>query len=137
MQTITAQKTIAPRRSLLRTALTFDAGVTALNGAAYLALAGPLHDLLGLSETLLRGAGAFLLVYALAVGLLAARPRPPRAGVLAVVAANAIWAADSVVAALAGWGDPTAAGTVWMVLQAVVVAGFAALQLAGLARTEQ
>jgi len=137
MQTITAQKTIAPRRSLLRTALTLDAGVTAANGAAYLALADPLHDVLGLSEALLRGAGAFLLVYALAVGLLAARPRPPRAGVLAVVAANAIWAADSVVAALAGWGDPTAAGAVWMVLQAVVVAGFAALQLAGLARTEQ
>ena len=137
MQTIPAQKTIVPRRSLLRTALTLDAGVTALNGAAYLALAGPLHDLLGLSEALLRGAGGFLLVYALAVGLLAARPRPPRAGVLAVVAANAIWAADSVVAALAGWGDPTVAGTVWMVLQAVVVAGFAALQLAGLARAEQ
>ena len=137
MQTITAQKTIAPRRSLLRTALTLDAGVTALNGAAYLALAGPLHDVLGLPEALLRGAGGFLLVYALAVGLLAARPRPPRAGVLAVVAANAIWAADSVVAALAGWGDPTAAGTVWIVLQAIVVAGFAALQLAGLARTEQ
>jgi hypothetical protein len=137
MQTITAQKTIAPRRPLLRTALALDAGVTALNGAAYLALAGPLHDVLGLSEALLRGAGGFLLVYALAVGLLATRPRPPRAGVLAVVAANAIWAADSVVAALAGWGDPTAAGTVWMVLQAIVVAGFAALQLAGLARTEQ
>ena len=137
MQTIPAQKTIVPRPSLLRTALTLDAGVTALNGAAYLALAGPLHDLLGLSEALLRGAGGFLLVYALAVGLLAARPRPPRAGVLAVVAVNAIWAADSVVAALAGWGDPTVAGTVWMVLQAVVVAGFAALQLAGLARAEQ
>jgi len=137
MQTITAPTTIAPRRSLLRTALTLDAGVTAANGAAYLALAGPLHDLLGLSETLLRGAGAFLLVYALAVGLLAARPRPPRAGVLAVIAANALWAADSVVAALAGWGDPTTAGAVWLVLQAVVVAGFAALQVAGLARTEQ
>ena len=64
MQTITARKTIAPRRSLLRTALTLDAGVTAANGAAYLALAGPLHDLLGLSEAVLRGAGVFLLVYA-------------------------------------------------------------------------
>ncbi|MET0161737.1 MAG: hypothetical protein ABW204_03705, partial [Microbacteriaceae bacterium] len=83
MQTITAQKTIAPQRSLLRTALTLDAGVTAANGAAYLALAGPLGDLLGLSETVLRGAGAFLLVYALAVGLflvlevLWCRPFPP------------------------------------------------------------
>jgi len=136
MQTITAQKTIAPQRSLLRTALTLDAGVTAANGAAYLALAGPLGDLLGLSETVLRGAGAFLLVYALAVGALASRPRPARAAVVAVIAGNAIWAIDSVVAALAGWGDPTTAGTVWMVLQALVVAGFAALQLAGLKRAE-
>jgi hypothetical protein len=136
MQTITAQKTIAPQRSLLRTALTLDAGVTAANGAAYLALAGPLGDLLGLSETVLRGAGAFLLVYALAVGVLASRPRPARAAVVAVIAGNALWAVDSVVAALAGWGDPTTAGTVWIVLQALVVAGFAALQLAGLKRAE-
>jgi hypothetical protein len=136
MQTITAQKTTAPQRSLLRTALTLDAGVTALNGVAYLALAGPLHDLLGLSEPLLRGAGAFLLVYALAVAVLAAKPHPARGAVLAVVAANAIWAVDSVVAVLAGWGEPTTAGTVWMLLQAIVVAGFAALQLAGLERTE-
>jgi len=136
MQTITAQKTIAPQRSLLRTALTLDAGVTAVNGVAYLALAGPLGDLLGLSETVLRGAGAFLLVYALAVGVLASRPRPAKAAVVAVIAGNAIWAVDSVVAALAGWGDPTTAGTVWMVLQALVVAGFAALQLTGLKRAE-
>jgi hypothetical protein len=136
MQTITAPRTIAPQRPLLRTALTLDAGVTAANGLAYLALAGPLHDLLGLSETVLRGAGAFLLVYALAVGVLAARPAPAKAAVVAVIAGNAIWAIDSVVAALAGWGDPTTAGAVWMVLQAIVVAGFAALQLAGLKRAE-
>jgi hypothetical protein len=135
MQTITA-RTTAPQRSLLRTALTLDAGVTAANGAAYLALAGPLHELLGLSEGLLRGAGAFLLVYAAAVALLAARSRPARPAVLAIVAVNAVWALDSVVAAGAGWGDPTTAGTVWMVLQALVVAGFAALQLAGLRRAE-
>jgi hypothetical protein len=134
MQTITAPKTIAPQRLLLRTALTLDAGVTAANGLAYLAFAGPLHDLLGLSESVLRGAGAFLLVYAL--GVLAARPAPAKAAVVAVIAGNAIWAIDSVVAALAGWGDPTTAGAVWMVLQAIVVAGFAALQLAGLKRAE-
>ena len=136
MQTITARKTFAPRRTLLRTALQLDAGVTAANGAAYLALAGPLHDLLGFSEAVLRGAGLFLLVYAAAVALLAAAPRPARAAVLAVVAGNALWALDSVVVAGAGWGDPTTAGTVWLVLQALVVAGFAALQLAGLKRAE-
>ncbi len=131
MQTITASKTVAPRRTLLRTALQLDAGVTAVNGAAYLALAGPLHDLLGFSEGLLRGAGVFLLLYAAAVAVLAAAPRPARGAVLAVVAGNAIWALDSVIAAGAGWGDPTTAGTVWLVLQGLVVAGFAALQLAG------
>jgi hypothetical protein len=136
MQTITARKTFAPRRTLLRTALQVDAGVTAANGAAYLALAGPLHDLLGFSEAVLRGAGLFLLVYAAAVALLAAAPRPARAAVLAIVAGNALWALDSVVAAGAGWGDPTTAGTVWLVLQALVVAGFAAVQLAGLKRAE-
>ena len=136
MQTITARKTFAPRRTLLRTALQLDAGVTAANGAAYLALAGPLHDLLGFPEAVLRGAGLFLLVYAAAVALLAATPRPARAAVLAVVAGNALWALDSVVAAGAGWGDPTTAGTVWLVLQALVVAGFAALQVAGLKRAE-
>ena len=136
MQTITASKTAAPRRSLLRTALQLDAGVTAVNGAAYLVLAGPLHDLLGFSADVLRGAGVFLLAYAAAVAALAAAPRPARGAVLAVVAGNAIWALDSVVAAGAGWGDPTTTGTVWLVLQALVVAGFAVLQLAGLKRAE-
>ena len=136
MQTITADHTVTPRRTLLRTALRLDAGVTALNGAAYLALAGPLHDLLGFSEGLLRGAGAFLLVYAAAVTVLAAAQRPARGAVLAVIAGNLVWAVDSVVAAGAGWGDPTTAGTVWLILQALVVAGFAALQLAGLKRLE-
>ena len=136
MQTITADETVASRRTLVRTALQLDAGVTALNGAAYLALAGPLHDLLGFSQGLLRAAGVFMLVYAAAVALLAAAPRPARAAVLAVVAGNAIWALASVVAAGAGWGDPTTAGTVWLVLQALVVAGFAALQLVAVERAE-
>jgi hypothetical protein len=32
--------------------------------------------------------------------------------------------------AIAGWGSPETAGTVWIVLQALVVAGFAELQVA-------
>jgi hypothetical protein len=36
--------------------------------------------------------------------------------------------------AIAGWGDPTTAGTVWILMQAVVVAAFAELQLTGLRR---
>lgn len=120
----------APPRPLLRLALTADAVVTGVNGAAYVVLAGPLGDLFGVEAALLRGIGAFLLAYAAVVALVAARPA--RAAVLAVVAGNAVWALDSLVAAAAGWGDPAAAGTVWLVLQALVVAGFAVAQYAGL-----
>lgn len=123
---------VAGRRSLLRTALTLDAAVTGANGLAYLAAAGPLSDLLGYSPSLLRGVGAFLLVFTAVVALTAMRPA--RGAVRAIVATNAAWAAGSVVAALAGWGSPDTAGTVWVVLQAVVVAAFAELQLMGLRR---
>jgi hypothetical protein len=121
-------------RPLLRLALKLDAIVTGANGAAYLIAAGPLGDLLGLSPALLRGTGAFLLAFAAVVWLTATRPSIPRAAVYAIIAANAIWALDSVVAAVAGWGTPDTVGTVWIMLQAIVVAAFAELQLVGLRR---
>ena len=119
----------ASERSLLRVALKLDAVVTGANGAAYLALAGPLSDLLGLEAALLRAVGAFLLVFAAASG-----SPGTRGAVQAIIVANVVWAAGSIVAAIAGWGSPETVGTVWMVLQAVVVAGFAELQLTGLRR---
>jgi hypothetical protein len=120
--------------SLLRLALRLDAVVTGLNGAAYLAGAALLDDLLGLSPGLLRGAGAFLLVYAAAVWSVGSGRRISPVGVEAVIAANVLWAIGSVVAVATGFGSPTTAGAVWLVLQAAVVAGFAALQAAGLRR---
>jgi hypothetical protein len=122
------------RTSLLRAVLKLDAIVTGANGAAYLIAAGPLGDLLGLSPALLRGTGAFLLAFAAAVYLTGTRPSIPRPAVYAIVAANAVWAVDSIVAASAGWGSPSTAGSVWIVMQALVVAGFAVLQLTGLRR---
>ncbi len=117
---------------LLRQALRLDSVVTAANGAAYLLLAQPLAGPLGLSTGLLRGAGGFLLVFAAGVWLVASRPRT--AAVEAVVAANLVWSAGSVGAALAGFGSPSTLGATWMVLQAAVVAAFAALQVVGLRR---
>ena len=134
MTDITSPITTARPRPLLRTALKLDAVVTGANGAAYLAAAAPLSDLLGLSETLLRATGAFLLVFAALVWVVGSRREIPRGPVYAIVVANAIWAADSVVVALAWCGDPTTAGTVWILMQAVVVAAFAELQLTGLRR---
>jgi hypothetical protein len=120
-----------PGGALLPAALKLDAVVTAANGAAYLVAAGPLSDLLGLSEGVLRGAGAFLVVFAACVWASAAAGGR---GARAIVAANVAWALASVACAVAAVGSPTTAGTVWIVLQAVVVAGFAELQIAGLRR---
>jgi hypothetical protein len=116
-------------RELLQAVMRVDAVVTGANGVAYLALAGPLSDLLGLSSPLLRGVGAFLVVFAAFVAL--AGMRLP----LVVVGANIAWAAGSIVAAIAGWGSPDTVGTVWIVLQAFTVGAFAELALLGLRRT--
>jgi hypothetical protein len=117
--------TLTQGRSLLRPALILDAAVTGLNGVAYLAAAGPLE---GLPAAWLRGAGAVLLAFAVLVAL--ASRRPAAGAVRAIIAVNVLWAAGSIVFALAGWGSPETAGTVWIVLQALVVAGFAELQVA-------
>ena len=115
-------------RELLKAVMRVDAAVTGANGVAYLALAGPLEDLLGLSSPLLRGVGAFLVVFGAFVAL--AGTRVP----LVVIGANIAWAAGSVVAAVAGWGAPDTVGTVWIVMQAVTVGAFAELGLLALRR---
>jgi hypothetical protein len=115
----------SPGTSLLQGVMRVDAAVTGANGVAYLALAGPLADLLGLSSPLLRGVGAFLVAFAVFVAL--AGTRVP----LVVIGANVAWAAGSIVAAIAGWGSPETVGTVWIVLQAVTVGAFAELGLIG------
>ncbi|KOG42977.1 hypothetical protein [Streptomyces resistomycificus] len=117
--------------AVLRRFLALDAVVTGVNGLAYLAASGPLGRFLGVDSGLLLGLGVFLAVYAAAVGLLAARARPAVLPVRAVIEANLAWAAVSCVA-LGLWLEPTTAGAVWTVLQALTVAGFALLQYASL-----
>jgi hypothetical protein len=117
--------------TMLRRFLALDAVVTGVNGLAHLAAAGPLGRFLGADSGLLLVLGAFLTVYAAAVGLLAARSRPGALPVRAVVEVNLAWAALSF-AALGLWLSPTTAGAVWTVLQALTVAGFALLQYTAL-----
>jgi hypothetical protein len=112
----------------LRLILKLDAVVTGVNGIAYLALANPLEDLLGVAPELTRPIGAFLVLFAAALWFVATRPVVSRMAVADIVAANAVWALGSVAFAAAGASSPTTVGTVWIVLQALVVAGFAALQ---------
>ena len=116
------------RRITLRTALKLDAVVSGTNGAAYLVAAGPLGDVLGLEPVLLRILGAVLVAFAAALMLTATRVAVARPAVVAIVVANAAWAVAGIVVAIGGWVSPTTLGTVWIVAQALVVAGFAELQ---------
>ena len=119
---------------LLRFALRLDAAVTAANGIAYLAGFWLLDSWLGVPGAFLAGVGAFLLAFAGFVGRLAAQASPHRGAVLAVIAANVLWALDSALLLAADWFSPTVAGQVVVALQAAGVAGLAALQYAGLRR---
>jgi hypothetical protein len=122
------------RSDLLRLALVADAAVTGANAVVYLAGAYVIDSVLGVPAELLLALGAFLAVYSALVLRIATRPAIPRGGVLAVIGANLMWAAGSLVVLTLDTFTPDAAGQVWIALQAVVVAGFAALQYVGLRR---
>lgn len=117
-----------PARDALRRALVVDAAVTSLNGLVYLVGAEALDGLLGLDVGWLRGAGSFLLVFGLAIGALARRSRPPHSAVWTVIGINVVWALDGLLVAAAGWGSPSAAGTAWIIAQALVVGSFVTWQ---------
>jgi nicotinamide mononucleotide (NMN) deamidase PncC len=62
------------------------------------------------------------------VWLVATRPAISRRAVMAIAGANALWVIASLAFAITGVSSPTTVGTVWIVLQALVVGGFAFLQ---------
>ncbi|ESP95796.1 hypothetical protein KQH42_29810 [Streptomyces sp. CHA1] len=119
----------------LRLFLALDAAVTGANGLIYLLAAGPVGRLLDVDSNFLRGIGVFLTVYGIAVAALAAKPLPSSAATKAVIEINALWALGSIAAVVFGWLDPNTVGTVWIPLQAVLVAAFAALQYGALRKT--
>ncbi|UUU39072.1 hypothetical protein [Streptomyces sp. NBC_00162] len=117
----------AEPQAVLRRFLALDSVVTTGNGLAYVAFSAPLGRLLGVGQGLLLGLGILLVAYGAAVGLLASRRRPQALPVKLVIETNYAWGALSLIA-LAVWFSPTAAGTVWIPVQGLTVAGFALLQ---------
>jgi hypothetical protein len=118
----------------LSAALALDAAASGVAGAVMLAGAGMLAPLLGLPAALLTWAGAMLLPFALAVGLLAHRAAPPRGLAWAVVGVNEAWVVASVVLLLGPWVAPSVLGVAFVLAQAGVVAVFAVLQALALRR---
>lgn len=119
----------------LRQFLALDAAVTAVNGLAYLSIAGPLETLLGVPADLLLPIGAFLVAYGVAVGVVAGQDHPSRTPTRVIIGANLIWAATSLGVLASGVLSPTLLGGLWIGAQAVVVGGFAATQNWALTRT--
>ena len=98
--------------------------MTGANATLYLAGAPLLAGWLGLPIGVLLAVGALLTVYAALVCRLATRPAMPRAAVVAVIAANALWVADSLLALGLDWFSPTPAGQILIAVQAFLVAGW-------------
>ncbi|HYH29562.1 MAG TPA: hypothetical protein VD903_04175 [Pseudonocardia sp.] len=119
---------------LLRFALRLDAAASGALGLLALAAAAPLSGLLGPTAGMLRGTGAFLVTYALALVLVAARPAISRPAAWTVVIGNSAWVLGSVGAAVAGRETFTTPGLAVVLAQAAAVAVFADLQWLGLRR---
>ena len=118
----------------LRVVLLADAVTTAASGVLCVGASGVLETWLKIPASLLFYAGVALLPYAAFVWYLAIQQRVTRAAVWAVIVCNALWAIDSVVLLTTGWISPTTLGYGFVILQALVVATFCELQVAGLRR---
>jgi hypothetical protein len=108
-----------------------DGLVSGASGLALAAAAPLLDNAFGIPTLVLVPLGLFLVAYAGGL-LLLARRRVPSAGVKAVIAGNALWAAASVVVVVADWLTLTTAGAAFVLVQAAAVAVIAGLQLRGL-----
>ena len=133
--TTTLVTTFSTPSPLLRKALTADAVVTGLAGLVMALAAIPLSTRYGLPVGLLRWAGLICVPFGIFDAWLATRTRLRRPAVFFVVACNALWALDSILLLLSGWIEPTTPGTVFVVAQAVLTAGFAELEFVGLRRS--
>ena len=136
MNSTTADTTTATTGPVsLKTALLLDAAVTGANGLAYLAGAALLDSLLGPSPIHFVAIGAFLMVCAAILAVTGTRQPIPRGWATFAAEVNVAWAVGSIAAVVLDWLDLTTTGEVWTILQAGIVAVFAALQLTALRRT--
>ena len=120
----------------LKTALAADAIVSGGAAALQLAAASWLSDLLMLPRTLLVETGAFLVAYTMVLVVLARSSRLPSAVIGVIVLGNIAWAAGCVGLLVAESSSLSGLGVAFVVAQALAVLCFAALEYAGLKRSE-
>jgi hypothetical protein len=133
----TAIRAGVPPRITLRRLLLADGILCGAFGILLALGAGPLSDLLGMPNPLLRVVGLGLLPWAGCLILLATRATIRRGLAWGVIGVNLLWALASVVLLLSGWVDPTTPGIAFTLAQAALVVVIADLQFMALRRSDQ
>jgi len=116
----------------LRRVLWFDAISGMGTGALQVAASGPLSQMLGLPETLLRVSGIAIFAFVALAAWLAMQRTPPRIGLAAIVIGNFAWSIGCLWLALGGAPGAATLGVGYLMVQVVVVAVLAELQWMGL-----
>ncbi|WP_232661169.1 hypothetical protein [Pseudonocardia sp. TRM90224] len=116
----------------LRLALRLDAAGSGALGLGGLVGATALAPLLGTTSTAMMATGGFLVVYALALVVIAGRPAISRPAAWTVVVGNSVWVLASIVTAMGG--PLTAIGVAVVLAQAAAVLVFIDMEWLGLRR---
>ncbi|NUT38200.1 MAG: hypothetical protein HOV79_34555 [Hamadaea sp.] len=116
----------------LRLALKLDAVASGGLGAGTLLLSSQLDQVLGTPVALTVGTGAFLVVFAAGLWVLASRARISPAAVWFVIVGNLGWVAASVAVAVSDAFALTGLGVAFVLAQAAAVVVFADLEYLGL-----
>ncbi|WP_295806121.1 hypothetical protein [uncultured Nitratireductor sp.] len=116
----------------LKTVLRLDAAMSGAAALLLLVAAGPLSRLLALPETLLFWAGVILVPFVAMLLAVATRKHSPRFLLLDIVLLNSVWTAASFALLAGGWIAPNLLGGLFVCVQAIAVAVFAAMQFAAL-----
>jgi len=121
---------------LLKTALVADAIVTGVAALLQLSAASWLSQLFVLPRALLIETGAFLIAYTILLVAFARSPRVSSAIISVIVLGNIAWAIGCVGLLIADALSPSGLGVGFLILQAVAVLIFAALEYGGLRASE-
>ena len=125
-----------PLTLFLQRVLLFDAATCLITGMVMLAAGGTVERLLAIPAQVSTALAVVLPAFAAAVAWVGTRRHLLRAAVWAIVALNALWAVESMLALAFGWLEPNALGRAFIIGQAIAVAVIAELQFVGLRRAK-
>jgi hypothetical protein len=122
---------------LLRFALRLDGVVSSAAGVATCSQFASLSGVLGAPAEVVLRIGAFMLIYGVTIGWISTRAQVDQRLTWFVAVGNLIWAIVSVLLTATHWIAPTTSGIALILGQALIVAGFAALQYLGLRQSRE